>query len=431
MMSQVTQDYRRRLDSGISVWHAIEARAGLSSGSQIVIFVATLIAIFSRRPGTLLHPQFFAEDGWAWYQQAYNFGWFRSLSVTQAGCLQMLPRLVAGLALLFPMQWAPLIMNLAGAVVQVLPVNALLSRRCTPWGPLPIRMLMALLYIVLPNAPEIHIVLTNAMWHLAVLQALLAFSVPPLRWRGRLSDIILFGIGAISGPFCLLLIPLVAAYYWIRRQGWTLVILGILSVGVAAQIFSLAHSVRNPAAQPLGASPVSFLRILAGDIFVDSMTGSGGAFLPIWVLIIAAIGGLTIVIWGWRSGPLVGRLYLIFTVFALVASLKDPLVGGSAPRWPTLANIEGIRYWFLPSLLFLWAATWCAGGGKSTLVRYAGIAALLLTTIGLVRKWPYEPYLPVVHFGADVARFQKLKTGEHMFFPVIGPGDMKMELIKH
>jgi hypothetical protein len=30
-------------------------------------FFAALAAIFSRIPGTLLHPQFFAEDGWVWY----------------------------------------------------------------------------------------------------------------------------------------------------------------------------------------------------------------------------------------------------------------------------------------------------------------------------------------------------------------------------
>lgn len=30
-------------------------------------FLATLAAIFSRLPGTLLHPRFFAEDGWVWY----------------------------------------------------------------------------------------------------------------------------------------------------------------------------------------------------------------------------------------------------------------------------------------------------------------------------------------------------------------------------
>jgi hypothetical protein len=161
------------------------------------------------------------------------------------------------------------------------------------------------------------------------------------------------------------------------------------------------------------------------------MTGSGGTYLPVSLLVVAAIGGLAILIWGWRSAPLAVRLYITFAVLALMGSLKDPLVGGSAPRWGVLANIEGIRYFFLPSLMFLWAAVWCASGGRNILVRYAGIAVLLLTLIGIVRKWPYPPLLPESHFGADVARFKTLKTGEHMLFSVIDPFDRKMELIKH
>jgi hypothetical protein len=430
-MSKVMQSDRQQASKGMRAWRTMEAREGISFAWQVAVSVATLIVIFSRLPGTLLHPQFFAEDGWVWYQQAYNLQWFRTLGITQAGYLQTLPRLVAGVTLLFPMLWAPLIMNLAGAVVQVLPVTALLSRRCTPWGPLPIRTLMAVLYIVIPDAPEVHIVLTNAMWHLAVLQALLAFSAPPLSWRGRISDIILFGIGGLSGPFCILLLPAVAAYYWVRRQSWTLVVLGIISLGVITQIFSLTHSVRNSAARPLGVTPAPLLRIVAGDIFVDSMTGTGGTYLSVSLLVVAAIGGLTILIWGWRSAPLAVRLYIAFAVFALIGSLKDPLVGGIEPRWGVLANIEGIRYFFLPSLMFLWAAAWCAGGGRNILVRYAGLAVLLLTTIGIVRKWPYPPLLSEGHFGADVARFKTLKTGEHMLFPVIDPFDRRMELIKH
>ena len=431
MISKVIQTDRRQAFTPMRVWQTMLTQEGISVGWQVTIFVATLIMLFSRLPGALLHPQFFAEDGWVWYQQAYDLQWFRTLAITQAGYLQTLPRLVAGVTLLFPMLWAPLIMNLAGAVIQVLPVTALLSRRCTPWGPLPIRALMAVLYIVIPDAPEVHIVLTNAMWHLAVLQALLAFSAPPLSWRGRLSDITLFTIGGLTGPFCILLFPGLAAYYWIRRQSWTLVVLGITSLCVMTQVFSLTHSARNFSTRPLGVTPGPLLRIVAGDIFVDSMTGSSGAYLPVSLLVVAAIGGLTILIWGWRSAPLAVRLYITFAVLALMGSLKDPLVGGTEPRWGVLANIEGIRYFFLPSLMFLWAAAWCASGGRNILVRYAGLAVLLLTTIGIVRKWPYPPLLSEGNFGADVARFKTLKTGEHMLFSVIDPFDRKMELIKH
>ena len=204
-------------------------------------------------PGALLHPQFFAEDGWVWYEQAYNLHWLRSLFIPQAGCLYIFPRLVAGVSLLFPMQWAPLIMNFAGAMIQALPVSALLSRRCSPWGPLPVRMLMAALYIAIPDAPEIHVVLTNAVWHLALLQALLAFSLPPLSWRGRVSDIILFGIAGITGPFSILLLPAVVAYWWFRRQRWTLVVLALMFAGAVIQGMSILHTVRTRA--PLGCDP--------------------------------------------------------------------------------------------------------------------------------------------------------------------------------
>src|SRR5580704_4816437 len=126
-MSENLQGGREYASRALRVWQGIEAQPGLSLAWQVATFIAAFVAIFSRLPGALLHPQFFAEDGWVWYQQAYNLGWFRPLFITQAGYLQTLPRLVAGVTLLFPLQWAPLMMNLSGAVVQALPVIALLS----------------------------------------------------------------------------------------------------------------------------------------------------------------------------------------------------------------------------------------------------------------------------------------------------------------
>ena len=407
----------------------IGSREGIGFGWQVAIFVAALFAIFTRLPGALLHPQFFAEDGWVWYEQAYNLHWLRSLGIPQAGCLYTFPRLVAGVSLLFPMQWAPLIMNFAGTVIQALPVSALLSRRCSPWGPLPVRMLMAVVYIAIPDAPEIHVVLTNAVWHLALLQALLAFSEPPLSWRGRVSDVLLFGIGGLTGPFCILLLPAVVAYWWFRRQRWTLVVLTLMCAGALIQGLNILHTVRSPGA-PLGPTALRFLRIIAGSIFIDSMVGTGGPNLRIPYLVVAAIGGLFILVWGWRSAPLAVRLYIVFAIIVLMAVLKDPLLlPSNTPRWEMLANAMGIRYWFLPSLMFLWSAVWCASAGKSRLVRFAGLAVLLLMVVGIVRKWIYPPW-PKSQFSAEVERFKTLKSGEHMTFSVYDPGGRTMELVK-
>jgi hypothetical protein len=428
--NDVLQRHTWAASTALSIGRTLERQGGLGFRWQAAVFLAALLAVFTRRPGALLHPQFFAEDGWVWYQQAYNLHWFRALGITHGGYLQTLPRLVAGLALLFPMQWAPLVMNVAGVVIQILPVTALLSRRCAPWGPMPVRMLMAALYLAVPNAPEVHVVITNAMWHLALLQVLLALSLPPLSWIGRLVDITVFTVGGMSGPFCLLLLPCVAAYWWIRRQRWTLAVLGIMLLSAIVQVLSFLHSVRNPVATPLGANLLSLLRIIAGNIFVDSMTGSGGPYLPVPLLLLAAIGGFAVLFWGWRSGPLPGRLAIVFAVLILAASLKDPLLlASNTPRWEVLANTTGIRYWFLPSLMFLWSAAWCASGGRSLPVRYAGIAVLLLTLIGIGRKWTYPPW-PEANFRADTERFQSLKTGDHMLFTLYDPGGRKMELIK-
>jgi hypothetical protein len=428
-MNEVTPKDERYAFRSVGIMRTLEVRDGVSLAWQVAIFLVALLAIFTRLPGALLHPQFFAEDGWVWYQQAYNLHWLRSLGIAQAGYMQTFPRLVAGLALLFPMQWAPLIMSLAGAVIQALPITALLSHRCTPWGPLPVRILMAAIYLAIPDAPEIHVVLTNAMWHLALLQALLAFSVAPLSWRGRVSDILLFGIGSISGPFCILLLPPAAAYWWFRRQRWTLVVLGLMFLGVVIQVLNILHTVRTPGT-PLGATPLRLLRIVAGCIFIDSMVGSGGPNLRIPVLVLGAVGGLAIVFWACRTAPLALRLYIAFAILVLAASLRDPLLlPSSSPRWEMLANAVGIRYWFLPSLMFLWSAAWCAWGGRTRLARLAGLGVLLLMLIGVVRKWTYPPW-PHSQFSTQVERFNTLKPGEHMSFPVYDPGGRTMELVK-
>jgi len=94
-----------------------------------------------------------------------------------------------------------------------------------------------------------------------------------------------------------------------------------------------------------------------------------------------------------------------------------------------LANAMGIRYWFLPSLMFLWCAVCCAWAGRSRLVRFAGLAVLLLMIVGVVRKWIYPPW-PNSQFSAEVEHFKSLKTGEHMTFSVYDPGGRTMELIK-
>src|SRR5215469_14547266 len=115
-------------------------RDGLPMAWLVLSFVVASLAIFTRCPSLLTHAQFYAEDGVHWYAQAYNDGWLQSLLLPSLGYLQTLQRFAAGLALLAPFRWAPLIMTTFGLIWQALPVPVLLSRRCRRWAPLPMRI---------------------------------------------------------------------------------------------------------------------------------------------------------------------------------------------------------------------------------------------------------------------------------------------------
>ena len=106
----------------------------MSTGWQFVAFGLVLIALFCRSPRLLTHAQFYAEDGTIWFAQAYNDGWLHSLTLPQAGYLNNMPRLAAGLALLVPLSGRRWLWSIAGLFAQALPVPILLSARSPQLG---------------------------------------------------------------------------------------------------------------------------------------------------------------------------------------------------------------------------------------------------------------------------------------------------------
>jgi hypothetical protein len=397
---------------------------------QCIVFACVVAALFTRRPDMFLHAQFYAEDGRYWYAQAYNQGWLRSLLIPQAGYLQTLPRLVAGLTLLLPFRDAPLVMNLFGIALHALPVNALLSARCRTWGSLRMRMVMATIYVVLPNASQVHVVVTNGQWHVVVLELLLAFGAAPRTWAGRVSDLVLFAIGSISGPFSILLLPPVLFFWWRRRESWMLVLSAVLAAGASLQAFTILHASR-PVVSQLGATPRLFLRMIGGNIVLDSilMPGRFNDRLPTVVMLAAALFGAVVVIYGFRLASLPLRLMMVFTAAFFAAAVHAPYIEGARPAWQLLVDDLGCRYYYYPMLVFLWSAVWCVFRGPGRFARILGACVLVPMIIGVARDWRY-PAFADYHFPAGVERLASAKPGERVIIP-LNPGvEWKMELIK-
>lgn len=407
---------------------ALASRNGLGLGWQIVVFGLVLIALFSRCPSRITQAQFYAEDGTIWFAQAYNGGWLHSLVLPQAGYLNTMPRLGAALALLFPLRWAPLVMAIAGMLIQAVPVPILLSQRCREWAPLPTRLGLAALYIALPNQ-EIHVVLTNSQWHLAVAAALVAFAASPQSWLGRLSDAVLLLVAALSGPFGIILAPMALLFWWLRRQPWSLAVFALIGVGSCAQLVLLLHG--GPRVQgPLGATPSVFLRMLGGNIVAGAILG-GSSFAwraPMSLIAAMALVGLAIYFYCLCCAGPEWKLFLVYCAAVFLASLRSPLTGGVKPAWDMLVYAVSARYWFLPMLAFAWSALWCAGYGRARWFRIAATCILLSMCFGVVRDWRYEAFADE-DFAAEIQRMRDAKPGEHVIVPTV-PQGWSMELVK-
>jgi hypothetical protein len=414
---------------GRGKWEMLAVREGLTAGWQVNVFVLTALLLFSRSPGYLTHAQFYAEDGRIWYAQAYNWGWLDSLVTPQAGYLNIMPRLAAGLALLAPFQWAPLIMAIVGLLIQSLPVPILLSQRLCKWGSLPVRMFLAAIYVAIPNASEIHIVVTNTQWHLALIAVLLAFAASPQTWAGRLVDCVLFLLSALSGPYCILLAPMLLVFWWIRRKRWSLAMFGLVSLGAATQIAEILHGTHRVQG-PLGATPATFLRLLGGNVIASALFGSYAfaRLAPLIFIVAAALLGLCICSYCLRFASLEWRFFLVYCAALYAASLRSPLTQPGAPAWNVLMDLNSGRYWFFPMLAFVWSAVWCALVGRNRVFRRAGMFVLLTMSVGILRDWRFAAY-PNPSFADSVRNLRDAKPGERIVMPIVPPG-WTMELVK-
>ncbi len=415
----------------LRIFPAADSQSGIGWKLQILVFLIAAAMVFSRRPDAFLNPQFFAEDGAVWYAQAYSFGWAVSLLHTHNGYFQTLPRLAAGLALLVPLRFAPLLMNLIGLTVQILPVNLLLSWRCRDWAPLALRSWMAMAYIALPNSHEVDVAITNAQWHFGLIACMIMLAAIPKTVSGRVFDGMLLLLSGLTGPFAPMLIPIGIVFWWVRRQGWTLALTGIL---VLTSVIQISELLRTAAAtRPkvgLGATPELLIRLVAGQVYLGAVLGERNdpAHKELWLLCAAAVLGTTVIVYTLTRAGLELKLFVTFCLLALIAGLMGPKVSMTTPQWPVLLRAGGLRYWFLPMTGFVFALIWCALESGSTWVRAISVAGLIAMLFGIPADWRYSAY-PNLQFPAKAAAFEAAAPGTAVTIPIF-PNGWVVRLVK-
>ena len=376
----------------------------------------------------LLKPQFWAEDGTVFYQQAHEFGFLHSVLIPYSGYLHLFPRLIAGLSLFLPLSFVPLFFNLAALAVQCLPAIYICTPRLENLGPFRVRLLLAFLCFGITGVHEVWGNLTNSQWQIALLSFLILIASPPQSRLGNWFDRVALGIGALTGPYCVLLLPIAVIVAFYRRSSRTISQLAILGVGALAQTIALLI-VGRPHLGKLGASFPLFCKLVVIRGFVPDLPASMRVarllHLPVdsWIFsCCVVVAALAVTAWIFRHGSLEMRCALLFTALMLAASLASPVVVvGGAEQWPTMMMPGvGERYWFIPRLMLVVAVLWIATQRVSKWARAAGAAMMLAILISSAIHWHlvrapgmyWDPYLHV---------FNALPVGAQLKIPINPP----------
>lgn len=400
------------------------------------VSLATFALLVTRRPDVILNPQFYAEDGRVFFQDAYNLGWHTALIQPYGGYFHAVPRLGAALALLAPLALAPLVLNLIALGFEVLPVNLLLSSRSAVWGSFRTRALMAGLYVALPNCAELFANITNVQCSLALIAFLLLTASPPESSGGWLAESLFLGVFGLSGPYCIFLLPVAFILGWKRKDALRWLPLAILTATALIEGWSLLILDRQGRHHYiLGASSDGLTRILAGQVYFGALLGPNAmgmskGMVMLIVRVCIAVIGTSIVVACFLRSSIEMRCVIAFACIVFAASLVSPMLVTPPGQtlWGSLAYASEEHYWFFPILAFVWSLVQCTQQNKSSLKSVA-VYLLCLMCIGIIRDWRRTAFKDL-HFAQEAKRFEALPAGTAVSIPE-NPEGWHVYLTKH
>lgn len=399
----------------------------------VLAFLFIAAAVISRKPELIFRAQFRGDEA-LWFADAYANGALHAILQPQAGYLCIASKLAIPPALHVPLLYAPVIFGLFAVCTFALVGWFLATTRLAHAARLQSRMLLCFFWIILPNADEV-LSLNETQWMLAGLGfAILVSSTPRTIWW-KAFDVVAVALISVTGPFCILLLPIAIVCWIVRRSKWTVILACILAIGCCIQLVTLRHNltpctpreILNPLLARLSAGQIFLFGTLNGGNILSHATTSTPGVTPLAVFILAA--GLSIAVYACLKGSLELKLFITFAGLVFAAAIWrlrcDP---GWA--WQTLMNVDyAIRYWYIPRLAVCATLLWMIGRQRPAWIRIAAGAAILLLTAFAFTNWRY-PAPPYQDFRRYALAFEHAAKGTQMSIPVNPPG-WKIILDKH
>jgi len=252
-------------------------------------------------------------------------------------------------------RWLPALYNGAAFLIWV----AVIARCWAPRLELPAKAWLPVAFLFAAHTTEVVFVLTNVIWITPFLLLQQVFMRPPARWWGRLLELVLLGVAALTGPFVIILWPLFAWSFWRRRTGYSAAVLTVVTLAGLIQLGCVGQV-------PAGENHLALALDMPGQVFaritqrIVALSLGGVPFaLALSTGVLIGIGIAVILLWLMAARhPPVDRAIWCAVSFALVA-----MIAASLYRGPPNSYIGfGDRYYFIPRVLVGWLLIWLAIG---------------------------------------------------------------------
>lgn len=347
----------------------------------ISVAVASLIALFIRRPDAFLKPQFYAEDGVIFFAQAHE-SCIGSLVEPYAGYLCLFPRVVGVLTCKLPVLAAPAAFIFFATAALLATTLLCLSPRIQL--PLWQRVLMALALSFSPTLDEVLHSVTNAQWTFALGLLLMVIITPPRNLRQWAFDLGLLAFVGLTGPFLIIFSPLYVVRVVARRTRYDFATLAVVLATGVVQSLALSVDRAQGEAQWFSREVLrAVIRLFAQTFAAWSDKPVASAAGPVFIvsaLCVVAVFGLAYEARRARDVP--ALVFLAGAAAAFVAALYAYRAA------PIVIATSANRYLYIPTVALIWVII-CLGR------RHPRISSILLifALAGFLRVHREDPFI--------------------------------------
>jgi hypothetical protein len=363
---------------------------GWEGALAVVSFLALAAVLQFFRAGPESIHDLFAEDGPVYLGGAITHGFFNSLVSPYAGYLVVLPRLIAELATVLPLRYAPEVMSVCAALFSACCGLAVWVGSGGLIRNTYVRLLLVALALLPPaGGLETVVSATNVAWNgtFAVFWLLLW---RPATTRGAILGGLMILLTGLSSPTIFFFIPLAALRGISIRDRRDAILVGSFALALAVQLPATLLNNEN-VSQPIWTTSIltTFLqRVVEGsalglELGRETWTMWGWPFLI--AICVAVVATLVTLALRARSGRLFALIAVATAIVMFLVSGYERALG-DAMVWPEgFTTDNGGRYALVPALLIASAVLALADAqlrSRHGVLPAIAVAAVMLVAIG-------------------------------------------------